>query len=241
MTRYPRALGYVSGAITLTASVLTIWASRVGPLQVLTGLEVGAAGLALVAAVPAGVVASMVMPTVARWFLTFWGRRQRKFRELAPAIRELRHELKGEYLGDGDLDLALDVETRLRRLGISILAPRAEVGAGYAALIEMAERGAWKEARRRFPATPSTGSASAGGASAPPDVGEHSLDHAPVGGDGSVALSRRGVSNETVKALFDLAPSFPGCRCADLADHGGQGRQVAAQPVAVEVAGSVRG
>ncbi|MCY4634536.1 MAG: hypothetical protein OXG04_08560 [Acidobacteria bacterium] len=145
-----RVSRFVTATLGLVASVLTIWAERAGPLEVVAGLEVGPAGFAVVAAVLLGVFGALVSPTVSQWCLARWSVRQRQFRELAPVIRALRPALIHDDRGYRDQDLALDVEVRLRRLGLSVLSPKTEVD--YARFIEMAERGAWREARRRFPA-----------------------------------------------------------------------------------------
>ena len=146
--------GCVIGAITLTSGVLTIRAELAGPLEVVAGLEVGPAGFALATGALLGVFASVIMPTVAQWYLARWPSPRRRFRELAPAVRTLRHVLfehttRSDDDPDPELDQAFDVEIRLQRLGISILAPGNP--ADYAVLIELAERGAWREARRKFP------------------------------------------------------------------------------------------
>ena len=142
---------FVAGTLGLTASVLTIWAERAGPLEVVAGLEVGPAGFALAAAALLGVFGALVSPTVIQWCLVRWGVRQRQFKKLAPEIRSLRAVLIHD---DDDVvnarDRCFDLETRLRHLGVSSLGPKTEID--YSIFIEMAERGAWREARRRFPA-----------------------------------------------------------------------------------------
>ena len=147
-----RIVRFVTGTLGLTASVLTIWAERAGPLEVVAGLEVGPAGFALTAAAMLGVFGALVSPTAIQWCLARWRVRQRQFRELALEIRSLRAVL----IHDDDhvvkaRDRCLDLETRLRRLGISSLGPKTEID--HSIFIELAERGAWREARRRFPAT----------------------------------------------------------------------------------------
>ena len=99
-----------------------------GPLEVIAGVEVGPAGFALIAAVPLSVFGALVSPRVTRWHLARWRQRQHAFRELAPEIRELRAVLVHEDDGVVDArDRILDLETRLRRLGISTLCPKTEV------------------------------------------------------------------------------------------------------------------
>ena len=147
-----RVSRFVTATLGLTASVLTIWAERAGPLEVVAGLEVGPAGFALVAAILLGAFGALVSPTATPWCLARWRVRQRQFRELEPEIRALRPALIHDDRFDGDTDRVHDVEAKLRRLGMSILSPKTAVD--YARFIEMAERGAWRDARRRFPAPP---------------------------------------------------------------------------------------
>ena len=128
-----------------------VWAHLAGPLEVIAGVEVAPAGFALITAAPSSVFVALVSPGTTRWCVERWRERQHGFRELAPEIRELRPVLVHED-DDAVADARgrlFDLETKLRRLGVSALYPKTEVD--YAIFIEMAERGAWKEARKTFP------------------------------------------------------------------------------------------
>ena len=144
-----RIARWVFGAVSFVASVIAIdgWLRDRGPESVFGSLEVHPAGWALISAVSVGVFGALVSP----WILPRLQKRKHEFMRLGSEIRAMRTVLihKDDELVMSPKDRLFDLGTRLERLGVDLLGPKDEVD--YAAFIEMAERGAWREARRRFP------------------------------------------------------------------------------------------
>lgn len=169
MGRLARAWQWVTGSLSLVASVLAIVSHVGGPLKLVGGLEVHPTAWILVVTVFAGLFgASVVHPVIDRWMLAPWRARVERFRGLKQEIVAVRNGFDQDLadrahrqergapraaLGPQRLrhlhEMA-DMDARLRNLGIGFFGSSGG-DMDFATLIDMMERGALREAQKRFP------------------------------------------------------------------------------------------
>ena len=155
---------WVSAALGVTASVLAIVAKLSKPLKVLGDMEVHATAWVLVATVFFGMFGASLHQVIDRW--VFAPRRERvsRFQQLKPevdrvlqnlyrGIRDRPHRSQPAHSSYAEnvemLQLTSALNVRLRAIGVGPttgLDPEE-----YLILVDMMERGALREARKRFP------------------------------------------------------------------------------------------
>ena len=154
----------MTGGLALGANALTITTARGEPLKVVGNVEVHATGWFLLGVVFLGLFGASMAPIIDRWL--FEPRRQRtlRFGELKPEVDRI---LKNLYRGIRDrpnraqpehsspaenlemLELTNGLNVRLRAIGVGQITGLDVTE--YLTLVDMMERGALREARKRFP------------------------------------------------------------------------------------------
>ena len=149
---------WVTGGLSVTASIIAIVSAVEGPLKVIGETEIHATAWVLLAAVSVSVLgALLVQPLIECWWIAPRRARINRFREMLPRVLLVKTPLdQGVTLTEAQKRqyavYRADLRASLRKLDIDIDGAIAEISI----FTDMLERGALREAQKAFPVLPGT-------------------------------------------------------------------------------------